>query len=79
LHNFQAKELKGPFEKRVLKVLGQASSHHAIWIGMHPMSEESSREGAFIEANLKGKSRAREKAVLDYRGDFRCIVLWLLK
>jgi hypothetical protein len=72
----QAKNLKIPFEKEVLKVLGQASSHHEIWLELHPLEVGSSHSGAdgaalTIEANLKGKSRAREKAVMDYKGDIR--------
>ena len=74
--SFQAKDLKVPFEKEILRVLGQASSHHKIWLELYPSEEGSSPSGAgatalTIEANLKGKSRAREKAVMDYNGDLR--------
>jgi len=70
----RASGLKKPFEERILKVLAQASSHHEIWLELYPSEGGTSHSGAgatvlTIEANLKAKPRAREKAVMDYSGD----------
>jgi hypothetical protein len=51
----------------VLAALGRASSHHELWLELHP----SSGNAGIITANLKGKARAREKIVLEYNGDLR--------
>ena len=66
-HSTQAKTLKEPFELEVLTVLGQASSHHELWLDLH----YSTANAGTITANLKGKARAREKIVLEYNGDLR--------
>jgi hypothetical protein len=70
-HNKKAKELKLPFEERVLKVLGEASSHGELWLLLHPPDVTSGDRQVVIEANLKGKARAREKVTLDYNGNLK--------
>ena len=67
----KAKELKRPFEERVLKVLGEASSHGELWLLLHPPDDTSGDQQVVIEANLKGKARAREKVTLDYNGNLK--------
>ena len=73
----KAKQLKQPFEEQVLKALVEACSHHEIWLELHPRegptndAEEQATARPVIEANLKAKGRAREKALMDYNGDFK--------
>ena len=70
-HDKKAKDLKVPFEERVLKVLGEASSHGELWLLLHPPGDTSGDQQVVIEANLKGKARAREKVTLDYNGNLK--------
>ena len=70
-HNKKAKDLKVPFEERVLKVLGEKSSHGELWLLLHPPDVTSGDRQVVIEANLKGKARAQEKVTLDYNGNLK--------
>ena len=56
----------------MLSKLGCASSHRELWRELHPATAADHFTGEFvIEADLKGKVRAREKVILDYNGDLR--------
>lgn len=85
-HNFvfflfrnKAKSLKVPFETQVLKLLGDACSHGEIWVELHPSDDQSQASSQVsIEANLKQKGRAREKATMDYNGDIACVVYFFI-
>jgi hypothetical protein len=72
----RARALKGQFEVEILAALGRASSHRELWQELHPPTSppgnSSSENDEFvILANLKGKTRAREKITLEYAGDTR--------
>jgi hypothetical protein len=54
-----------------LKVLGGASSHRELWLVLHPPDDTSGDQQVVVEANLKGKARAREKVTLDYSGNLK--------
>jgi hypothetical protein len=53
-------------------VLGEASSHHEIWLEFHPPDDHAGAQVTApllaIEANLKGKARAREKLGKNHAG-----------
>ena len=75
--HLKAKELKDSFEEKVLQVMAEGCSHEDLWHELHVADDgeehckEGNSSGTRIEANLKRKERAREKATIDYNGDLK--------